>query len=131
MKLKKAHSWLTIFIALVWLINGLFCKVLGLVPRHKEIVGNIIGHEYADILTILIGIGESILALGIFWRFKPRFLAVFQMTAVAVMNIMELILVPDLLLWGSFNMVFAVSFILIIYYKEFVLSKNERNLRLS
>lgn len=124
MKLKKAHSWLTIFIALVWLINGLFCKVLGLVPRHKEIVGNIIGHEYAEIFTILIGIGECILALGIFWRFKPRFLAIFQMTAVAFMNIMELILVPDLLLWGSFNMVFAVAFILIIYYKEFVLSKN-------
>lgn len=123
MKLKKAHHWLTIFIALVWLINGLFCKVLGLVPRHKEIVGNILGHEYADILSILIGIGESTLALGIFWRFKPRFLAIFQMAAVAVMNIIELIFAPDLLLWGSFNMVFAAAFILIIYYNEFVLSK--------
>ena len=30
-------------IALVWLGNGLVAKVLGLVPRHEEIVAQILG----------------------------------------------------------------------------------------
>jgi putative exporter of polyketide antibiotics len=45
-------------IAAVWLINGLFCKLFNLVPRHQEIVSNILGHEHAALLTKLIGLGE-------------------------------------------------------------------------
>ncbi len=34
---------LNYLIAAVWIANGLFCKVLNLVPRHQEIVARIIG----------------------------------------------------------------------------------------
>ncbi len=37
------------------------------------------------------------------------------------MNIIEFICVPDLLLWGRLNLLFAMLFIWIIYYHEFIL----------
>ena len=46
------------FIAAVWLINGLFCKVLNLVPRHEAIVSRILHTNNARLLTILIGLAE-------------------------------------------------------------------------
>ena len=52
------RSVLTILISLVWLINGLFCKVMNLVPRHQLIVARILGEEYAGILTKTIGVLE-------------------------------------------------------------------------
>jgi hypothetical protein len=36
------YKLLNYLIAAVWLVNGLFCKVLGLVPRHQEIVATIL-----------------------------------------------------------------------------------------
>jgi hypothetical protein len=47
---------LTIAISLVWLINGLFCKVLNMVPRHQEIVARIIGVDYSFLATKAIGV---------------------------------------------------------------------------
>lgn len=45
------------------------------------------------------------------------------MAVVATMNIIEFIVVPDLLLWGRLNVVFACMFIGLVYYNEFVLNK--------
>lgn len=109
------------FIAAVWVANGLFAKVLNLVPRHGEIVGRILGGEYARIFTILIGSAECIMALWIIAGLWRRFNAVTQMTVIATMNIMEFILVPDILLWGRLNALFAFLFILFIGYNEFTL----------
>ncbi|MBS1603980.1 MAG: hypothetical protein JST42_15035 [Bacteroidetes bacterium] len=49
---------LNYLISAVWLINGLFCKVLNLVPRHGKIVARIIGGPHAEVLTRLIGFSE-------------------------------------------------------------------------
>ncbi len=43
------------------------------------------------------------------------------MVVISTMNILEFLLVPQLLLWGRFNIVFAVIFIALIYYNEFKL----------
>ena len=110
-------------ISLVWLTNGLFCKVLNLVPRHQEIVGQILGETYARPITGLIGIGEIILGLVILSRILPRATALMQIILVATMNVLEFILVPNLLLWGKFNTLFALFFIFLVYYHEFILRK--------
>ncbi|WP_420459075.1 hypothetical protein [Neolewinella sp.] len=39
-------------LALIWLTNGLYCKVLNLVPRHQEIVAAILGPAHARELTV-------------------------------------------------------------------------------
>lgn len=45
------------------------------------------------------------------------------MIIVAAMNIIEFILVPDLLLWGKLNIIFAFLFIGLVYYNGFILNK--------
>jgi len=45
------------------------------------------------------------------------------MVVIGIMNILEFLLVPQLLLWERFNIVFAVMFIALIYYNEFKLKK--------
>lgn len=119
----KKHTSLTVFIAAVWLANGLFCKILNLTPRHEQIVARILGSDHSRVSTILIGISETAMAAWILTKFKARINAIVQMVVVAIMNILEFILAPDLLLWGRFNIVFACIFIGVIYYNEFALSK--------
>lgn len=123
MNRKHLYLALTYFIAGVWLINGLFCKVLNLVPRHQQIVGQILGETYAPFLTVLIGLSEIIMAIWVLTKFQPKLNAVLQMAVVLSMNVLEFILVPDLLLWGQWNAFFALLFVVVVYYKEFVLSK--------
>ncbi len=110
------------FIAAVWLVNGLLCKVLNLVPRHEQIVAGILGSEYSRQLTVLIGVSEIMMAVWVLSAIKSKVNAILQITIVATMNIIEFILVPELLLWGRFNSLFALLFIVIVYYNEFVLN---------
>jgi len=96
---------------------------LNLVPRHEQIVAEILGNTYSRPLTILIGVSEIIMAIWVVSRYKSKLNAILQMVVVATMNTMEFILVPDLLLWGKLNSLFAFLFIVLVYYNEFILTK--------
>lgn len=115
----KIHKVLTCFIAIVWIINGLFCKVFNLVPRHELIVARIIGSSHSRLFTLLIGLSEIGMAIWILSGLKVRINALFQILIVAAMNVLEFFLAPELLLWGKFNSLFALVFIVVIYYNEF------------
>jgi hypothetical protein len=121
-----AHLYrlLTYFVALVWLTNGLLCKVLGLVPRHTAIVARILGPAYAGPLTRLIGLAEIGMAIWMLSGLYRRWCVIAQMVLVALMNVLEAWLAPDLLLWGRANAVFASLFIVLLYYYEFVLPRS-------
>jgi len=114
---------LTWFIALVWLANGLFCKVLSLVPRHEQIVARILLPTYSRSFTVFIGISEIVMAIWILSSFKTKLNAVVQIAIVATMNTIEFILVPDLLLWGKFNSLFACIFIIVVFINGFYFNK--------
>ena len=101
MKERKKHQLLTYFIASVWFANGLFCKVLNLVPRHEEIVMGV---------WILSGLWTKLNGIT-------------QILVIAIMNTLEFFLVPDLLLWGRLNSLWAFVFILLIYYNQFRLNE--------
>jgi hypothetical protein len=103
-------------------VNGLICKVFGLVPRHEKIVAVILNDEHSRLLTVLIGLAEVVMAVWILTRYRPKLNAIMQIGVVAAMNILEFVFVPDLLLFGRVNAVFALLFIGVIYYNEFVLS---------
>ncbi len=124
---REKHKILTYCIAIVWIINGLICKLLNLVPRHEQIVARILGKEYSRPLTILIGLSEIAMAIWILSGFKARLNAMTQIAVIAIMNTLEFILVPDLLLWGKFNSLFALLLILVIYFNEFYLNKNQQH----
>jgi uncharacterized membrane protein YphA (DoxX/SURF4 family) len=116
MKTNKILTWL---IAAVWIANGFFCKVLNLVPRHREIVARIIGNDHATVCTKLIGCAEIAMAIWIIIGYKPRLAAIVQTLVIATMNTMEFFLAPDLLLWGRHNALYAFLFILVILANEF------------
>ncbi|MDO7847730.1 DoxX-like family protein [Hymenobacter sp. M29] len=110
------HRLFTYLIALVWLANGLLCKVLLLVPRHAAIVARILGPAHAPLLTRLIGLGEIGMAVWVLSGIRPRWCAWAQIALILSMNTLEAVLAHDLLLWGRFNAVFAVLFCALIYF---------------
>lgn len=121
---KKLLYQISVYcIATVWLVNGLYCKVLDAVPRHKEIVGEILGREYGSGLTKIIGISEIIMAIWIISGYKKTINAYTQIFIIATMNIIEYMMVPHLLLWGKLNALFAGIFIAFIYFNTFILGK--------
>ena len=123
MKTHDKHLYTNYFIAAVWFINGLFCKVFNLVPRHQHIVEQILGISQGRIITITIGLLETGMAIWILSRLWSRVNAVTQISIIATMNLLEFLLVPELLLWGKANALFALLFMGVIYCNEFVLNK--------
>lgn len=119
--LYRLHKLLTLLIATVWLANGLFCKLLNLVPRHQLIVARILGASHAPLITCAIGISEIAMAVWVLSSFRSRWCAIVQILVVAVMNAIEFFLAPDLLLFGKGNAVLALVFIAVVYCNEFVL----------
>ena len=115
------NKLLNYFIAAVWMANGLFCKIFNLVPRHQEIVARILGNDHAAIFTKAIGFSETAMAIWIVSSYLARLNVIIQVSVIATMNVLEFILVPDLLLWGRFNILFAFLFILLILYNEYFL----------
>ena len=123
MTVTGIHKGLTYFIAAVWIANGLLCKVLNFVPRHQQIVENILGEEFARPLILVIGTAEVVMAIWVLSGVRSRLNTLTQIAVVAAMNILEFVLVPNLLLWGRLNAVFALLFITVVFYKEFVLQR--------
>jgi hypothetical protein len=117
------YKTLAYLIAAVWFVNGFLCKILNLVPRHELIVARILGNEHAVLFTKLIGVAEILMGVWIISGIKSRLNAMAQMLIILIMNVIEFTLAPDLLLWGKANLAFAILFVLLIYYNEFVLRK--------
>lgn len=105
--------------AAVWLVNGVWCKILDGVPRHREIVARILGEEHSLLLTRMIGWGEVVMALWILSGIRWKWSCAAQIAAVAVMNVIEFILVPDLLLFGRFNSLVALAYISLVAWAGF------------
>jgi hypothetical protein len=122
-KTRTIHQLLNYFIATIWLLNGLFCKVLHMVPRHQQIVARILGEDHSGTITILIGVSETIMAVWIFSGIRSRLNAIVQILIIATMNTIEFFLAPDLLLWGKMNAFFALLLIVAIYTNEFYLNR--------
>jgi hypothetical protein len=117
------HRAINYSIAGIWIINGFVCKILNLVPRHQQIISSILGAQHSRLLTTLIGIAEMIMAVWILSRFQTKLNAIVQILVITTMNVLEFILVPELLLWGKFNSIFAAMLVLTIYINEFVLQE--------
>ena len=115
----RARQVINVAISAVWLINGLVCKVMNLVPRHEQIVARIIGSPHAGVVTRAIGFAEIAMAVWIVSGIRKRLNAIVQVVVIATMNGLEFVMAPDLLLWGRLNAVFALLFIVVILFNEF------------
>jgi len=103
----------------VWLVMGLYCKLLGRVPRHEQIVAEVLGPEHAAAWTRAIGIGEILLGLWIATGWRRKTGAILQISLVMLMNALEMWRASDLLLWGPANFLFALMFCGLVYWNAF------------
>lgn len=88
-----------------------------------KIVSRFLGEDYAQLLTLLIGIAEIMMAFWVLSKYKSRLCTILQVVVVMTMNILEFVLVNDLLLWGKWNIFFAFLFVLMVLYNEFILAQ--------
>ncbi|MCL7753790.1 DoxX-like family protein [Polaribacter sp. Z022] len=110
-------------ISSVWFVNGFYCKILNLVPRHQEIVERILGEQYSREFTFTIGVLEILMIVWILSGYKIRLNAKVQILIIITMNLIEFFRAKDLLLFGNLNLVFSIFFCALIYYKEFILKQ--------
>lgn len=106
----RVRSALTLLLVVVWGANGLWCKVLGQVPRHEQIVARVVGEALAPTLTTLIGLAELGMVVWILSGLFPRLCALSQAVIVMTMNVIEQLIAGDLLLFGRLNLLFATVF---------------------
>jgi hypothetical protein len=95
-------AWLVLSVriiaATVWFVFGMIFKVLGTVPRHREIVATIVGISSAPLVTVVIGLLETALGFWALSGIRPRSCAIVQTIAIASMNALELIYARSFLL---------------------------------
>src|SRR4051794_10304319 len=94
----RAARWL---VAAVWLIHGLYNKLLDGSPRHLQIVQSTPGLDGAtgEYALYVIGGGEVAIALWVLSGFTPRLCAAVQTLCLLSMNVLELAFARHLLLW--------------------------------
>ena len=75
-------------IASVWLYQGLWCKVLGRMPHHQEVIGAmpLLGGPLGQVALVLLGFAECGLAAWVLSGRQPRVAAIAQTALLAVMN---------------------------------------------
>jgi uncharacterized membrane protein YphA (DoxX/SURF4 family) len=95
------HKLIRLSIALVWLYQGLWCKVLGGVPHQQAIISTVpfLGAREVRVALITLGLVECGLALWVLSGQRMRQAAIVQTALLVAMNSGGLIwawhLIPD------------------------------------
>jgi Uncharacterized conserved protein (COG2071)/DoxX-like family len=91
------------FVASVWLVHGLYNKLLGGSPRHLAIVQSVPGLAGVTGMRVLavVGLFEVALAIWILSGWARRRCATTQTVALLSMNVVELTFARHLLLWPA------------------------------
>jgi DoxX-like family/Uncharacterized conserved protein (COG2071) len=94
---------LTPALAAVWLVHGLYNKLLGGSPRHLAIVQSVPGlHGVAGAQMLMaIGVAEVAIAVWMLSRRAPIWCAAVQTVLLLSMNVVELTFARRLLLWPA------------------------------
>lgn len=94
---EALHIFSQIVIGAVWVFHGLYSKLLNGIPRHRLIVGKVLGVANAGIATKAIGLAEVLLGIWAFTGWQPVGCAVVQTSAIVAMNTLEILLAGELL----------------------------------
>ena len=90
-------------VAAVWLVHGLYNKLLGGSARHLQIVQSVPGLEEGTGVAVLASVGvlEVAIAVWVISRRAPRACAIAQTVLLLSMNAVELTFARDLLVWPA------------------------------
>ena len=111
-----SHLVAQIVIGFVWVFHGLYSKILNGIPRHRLIVGRILGAASAGIATKTIGLLEVLLGLWAFTEWQPVGCAVVQSAAIVAMNTLEIVLASELLISAIGMVILNLGFLSLVWY---------------
>jgi len=95
------HKLVRISIALVWLYQGLWCKVLARAPHHLAVISAVpfVGPVGGRVALVLLGVAECLLGAWVLTGWEMRWAAIVQTVLLAAMNAGGVIwarqLIPD------------------------------------
>lgn len=94
---------MTTVLATVWLVHGLYNKLLGGSPRQLAIVQSVPGlqGDAGRHVLLAVGAGEVLIAAWMLWRRAPKWCAAVQTALLLSMNVVELAYARHLLLWPA------------------------------
>jgi hypothetical protein len=84
------NLWLIrVAIALVWLYQGLWCKLLGREPHHAAVIGSVpfLNAAQAHAALLALGVLECTLAIWVLWGRWAYGAALAQTVLLAIMNV--------------------------------------------
>jgi hypothetical protein len=104
-----------LLIGSVWVFHGLYSKILNGIPRHRLIVGKILGAANAGIATQAIGLLEVMLGLWAFTGWQPVGCAAVQTAAIIAMNTLEILLAGELLISAVGMVILNLGFLSLVW----------------
>jgi DoxX-like family len=110
------HVVAQIFIGSVWLFHGIYSKILNGIPRHRLIVGKILGARNAEIATRVIGLFEMLLGLWVLTGWLPIGSAMVQTAAIIAMNTLEIVLARELLISALGMVILNLGFLTLVWH---------------
>ena len=110
------HIVTQIVIGSVWIFHGLYSKILNGIPRHRLIVGKILGAANAGIATKTIGLLEVLVGLWAFTGWQPVGCAVMQTAAIVAMNTLEILLAGQLLISAVGMVILNLGFLSLVWH---------------
>jgi hypothetical protein len=122
---SKGINWTSVTamgIASVWLVHGVFNKLLHGSPRHLAIVQSVpglAGSTGAHLLPV-IALFEVAVAMWMLWGEAPYLCAMVQTTALLSMNVVELTYARPLLLWPAGLIPINVAFLSLSWWVAIV-----------
>lgn len=116
LKSTHLHRLAALSIAGVWIFHGLYSKILNGIPRHKMIVGEILGETVADAAVIMIGVLEILLGCWVLSGIRRRLNATVQTLALVSMNTLEILLAREFLISAGGMVLLNLCFLTIIWW---------------
>jgi hypothetical protein len=109
------HIVAQIVIGSVWVFHGVYSKIFNGIPRHRMIVGKIVGTANAGIATKAIGVLELLLGVWAFTGWQPVGCAVVQTAAIIAMNSLEIFLARNLLISAVGMLILNLGFLSLVW----------------
>jgi hypothetical protein len=113
---ERLHLVAQIGIGSVWVFHGLYSKILNGIPRHRLIVGRILGTERSGIATKTIGLLELLLGAWAIAGWHPVWCASVQTAAIIVMNSLEILLARGLLISSIGMVTLNIGFLSLVWW---------------
>jgi|SRR6185503_14885439 len=110
------HIAAQIVIGSVWVFHGLYSKIFDGIPRHRLIVGKILGAANAGMATKVIGLLELLLGLWAFTGWQPVGCAVVQTSAIVAMNALEIFIARELLISAIGMVILNLGFLSLVWH---------------